>query len=130
MKQLQWLTKQSMTKQHDPIHQALGGSGSMEASGSGSGIKGCLAREAYVKVVADLDKLGEVVQKNASEELGLDPLQPHPGLIRDYIERTPLGDHRLLAQMAYLLAAGWEVGFRTGNRQLQGFCCRSLLFVD
>ena len=64
----------------------------MEASGSGSGIKGCLAREAYVKVVADLDKLGEVVQKNASEELGLDPLQPHPGLIRDYIEkRTPPG---------------------------------------
>ena len=90
MKQLQLLTRQTQQKSYDPIHQALGGSSSTEAGSSGGGIKGCFAREAYVKVVGDLERLGEVVQKNASEELGLDVTQPHPSLMRDYIEkRTP-----------------------------------------
>ena len=90
MKQLQLLTRQTQQKSYDPIHQALGGSSSTEAGSSGGGIKGCFAREAYVKVVRDLERLGEVVQKNASEELGLDVTQPHPSLMRDYIEkRTP-----------------------------------------
>ena len=131
MKQIQLLTKQAAPRQHDPIHVALGGGGSSEGSSSSGGIKGCLAREAFIKVAADLDRLGELVQRNASEELGLDALQPHPGLMRDYIEkRTPLADHRLLTQMAYIMASGWEIGFRSGNKKLQGFCCRTLMFID
>lgn len=67
MKQLQLLTKQALPKQQDPIHLALGGSSSSEGGTSGGGIKGCLAREAYLKVAADLERTAEIVQKNASE---------------------------------------------------------------
>lgn len=73
MKQMQMMSKQAQPRHFDPIHQALGGAGASEAGSSGGGIKGCLAREAY-----------EVIQRNGLEELGLDVMQPHPGLMRDW----------------------------------------------
>ena len=58
MKQLQMMSQQqSIRKGTDPIQQALGGGGSSESASAASGIKGCLAREAYIKVAADLERL-------------------------------------------------------------------------
>ena len=131
MKQMNLLAKQSQLKSSDPINQALSGAGGSESSTGGGGIKGCLAREAYIKVASDLERVGEVVLQNAAQELGVDPLNVHPGLMRDFIEkRSPLGDQRLLVQMAYMFASGWEVAFRSGNRQMLVFCSRGLVFVD
>ena len=51
--------------------------------------------------------------------------------MREFIEkRTPLADQRLLTQMAYLFAGGWEIAHKSGNRQMQGLCARGLLFID
>ena len=58
------------------LSSVLGGS---ETGGGSSGIKGCLAREAYVGLAADLTKIAPVVQANAAEELGLDPHQVGSG---------------------------------------------------
>lgn len=127
MQQMQLLAKQH-EKRADPLHAALGSS---ETSGGGSGIKGCLARDAYVKLAADVSKVGAVVQANAAAELGLDPHQIGSGLMREYLEkRVPLGDHRLLTQMGYMFAAAWEQGFRTNNPDLMGHAARGMLFID
>ena len=131
MKQMNLLAKQQQVKATDPIHQALSGTGGSDSSTGGGGIKGCLAREAYIKVASDLERVGEIVLQNAAQELGVDPLSVHPGLMRDFIEkRSPLGDQRLLVQMAYMFANGWEVAFRSGNKQMLGFCSRGLVFID
>ena len=131
MKQMNLLAKQVQPKAADPIHQALAGGGSSEASGGGSGIKGCLAREAYVKVANDLERVGAVVQANALAELGLDPANIPLGLMREYLEkRTPLADQKMLTQMGYFFAHGWEVGFRSGNRALMGYCAKGMVYVN
>lgn len=128
MKQMQILSKNHQEKRVDPLHAALGGS---ETSGGGSGIKGCLARDAYVKLASDVAKVGSVAQVNAATELGLDPHQVGSGLMRDYLEkRCPLGDHRLLIQVGYLFAAAWEQGFKTNNPDLMGRAARGMIFVD
>lgn len=127
MKQLQLMTKQQ-EKKIDPLHAALGGS---ETSGGGSGIKGCLARDAYVRLASDVGKVGSIVQNNAAVELGLDPHQIGSGLMREYLEkRCPLGDNRLLTQFGYIFAAAWEHGFRTNNHDLLGHASRGMLFID
>eukprot|EP00913_Durusdinium_trenchii_P028841 g27043.t1 len=96
MQHLQLLTRQQQEKKTDPLQAALSGS---ETSGGGSGIKGCLAREAYVKLSADVSKTASAVQANAAQDLGLDPHQISSGMMKDYIEkRCPLGDQRLLIQ--------------------------------
>eukprot|EP00913_Durusdinium_trenchii_P018688 g17562.t1 len=126
MKQLALLTQQAQPKGSDPLSSVLGGS---ETSGGASGIKGCLAREAYVKLAADLTKIAPVIQSNAAEELGLDPHQVGSGLMRDYLERRcPLGDNKILTQIGYLFAAGWEQGFKTNNPELMGFAAKGMLY--
>ena len=130
MKQMAMLAK-SFNKPMDPIQAALNSGGSDSSGGSTSGIKGCLARDAFVKVAEDLHKLAAVAEHNAVMELGLARQQVGPGLMRDYIEkRVPLGSYRLLTQVAYLAASGWEVGSRTDNKELQGFCAKLLMFVE
>ena len=130
MKQMAMLAK-NFNKPLDPIQAALNSGGSDSSGGSTSGIKGCLARDAFVKVAEDLHKLAAVAEHNAVMELGLTRQQIGPGLMRDYIEkRVPLGSYRLLTQMAYLAASGWEVGSRTDNKELQGFCAKLLMFVE
>ena len=128
MKHLRLLSKQQAERKVDPLHAALGGS---ETSSGGSGIKGCLARDAYVRLAADVAKVGGVVLQNAAVELGLDPHQVGSGMMREYLEkRCPLGDHRLLTQVGYLFAAAWEHGFKTNNPDLLGHASRGMLFVD
>eukprot|EP00913_Durusdinium_trenchii_P030567 g28630.t2 len=128
MKQMHLISKQHQDRKTDPLHAALGGS---ETNGAGAGVKGCLARDAYVKLAADIAKVGSIAQTNAAVELGLDPHQVGSGLMREYLEkRCPLGDQRLLTQVGYLFASAWEHGFRTNNPDLMGHAARGMIFVD
>ena len=128
MQQMSLLSKQLKPKTQDPLQLALGGDSSTSST---SGIKGCLAREAYTKVVSDLVKVAGVVEGNALAELGLSATDVTPGLLREYVERRiPLGDYKLLTQMAYLMASAWEVGHRSGNRELQGFAGKAMMFIE
>ena len=116
------------TKSGDGVQDALSAGGGNGSDSSG-GIKGHLAREAFVKQVSDLKMVASRVQSQALAELGLS--QAEPGMMRDYIEkRVPLQDQRLLQNFAALAAHGWEQGFRSGNQELQGFTSRLLMFVE
>lgn len=104
MKQTQMLAKKVFqTKSYDPIHQALSGGGSSDAASSGSGIKGCLAREAYQKVAADLERMGDVVMTNALVDLGLslEPSAVAPGL-HDAIGRPSTIDTNRVSVRAWM----------------------------
>lgn len=132
MKQMALMNKSFNHRQpSDPIQALLGSGGGDNQGGSTSGIKGCLAREAYVKITEDLHKLASVAESNATAELGLSAYQVTPGIMRDYLERrVPLGNFRQLTQFGYLAASGWEIGARTNNKELQGFCAKLLMFVE
>lgn len=131
MQQVTLLQKQVAARQpQDAIHAALS-SGSDPSSSTSSGIKGCLAREAFLKISDNLVSIAQVVETNALMELGLSPAQLSPGLLRDYLEkRVPLGSFRLLTQMGYMMASAYETGQRTGNRELAGFGAKGLMFVE
>lgn len=131
MKQIAMMNQQMAARQpSDAIHAALGNSNEL-GGGSSSGIKGCLAREAYLKVASNLVQINQTVQSNALQELGLGPGQQYPGLLRDYLEkRVPLGTFKLLTQVGYLMAHAYEVGARTGNLELQGFGSKGMIFVE
>ena len=114
----------------DAVSAALG-SGGASGSGDSTGIKGCLARDAFLRQVQDLPRVAEVARQNALRELGLDPANEEPNLMKLYLERrVPLAGHRLLGHFAYLGASAWEVGQTTGNRELQGFAARLLIFAE
>ena len=132
MKQMSLLSRQIQSRQPaDPIQAVLGSGSSDSNGGSTSGIKGCLAREAFVKISEDLLKLAEVAQANALNELGRTSTQNTPGLMRDYLEqRVPLGNFKQLTQFGYLAAAAWEIGNRTSNKELQGFAAKMLMFIE
>eukprot|EP00438_Fugacium_kawagutii_P033349 Skav204235 [mRNA] locus=scaffold1550:277390:299473:- [translate_table: standard] len=132
MKQMNMLSKHLQAKQHpDAISAALSGGGG-EGSGSNSGgIKGCLAREAFLRLMDDPYRVATVVETNALQELGLQAGQSYPGMLRDYLEkRVPLGSYRMLTQVGYMAAAGWEAGFRSGSRDLMAFSSKLMVFVE
>lgn len=90
-----------------------------------------MAREAFLKIAMDTDKLAQVGEENVVLELGLRDEQVSPGLMRSYVEqRMPLGDFRQTTQFAYMMAAAWEAGYRSGNRQLQGWAVKALAYVE
>lgn len=103
MQQNQLLMQRMLSgKNSDPVLGALTTGGGDNASGSSSGVKGCLAREAFVKVVADNHKVADVVRVNALRELGMDPSREDGSLMRRYIERRiPLAEHRLLLTLRH-----------------------------
>ena len=131
MKQMALLTRQQTQRQPlDPLAAALAGGSDGQNTGSGS-VKGCAAREAYLKVMQDHGKVAMVVMDHACRELGLESSQVGPGLMKEYIEKKcPLGDNRLLTQQAYLWAFAWETGFRLNDVVLMGVASRGLLFID
>ena len=106
------------SRSQDTIQDALGGAGS--ASDSSSGIKGHLAREAFLKQVGDLKKVSKAVESNALSELGLSSSEP--GLMKAYVsQRVPFAEHRMLGHVAAIAAAGCD---------LKGFCSRLLVFTE
>ena len=129
MQQMAMMAKQQNARSQDPISAALGGSTDSQSTGS-SGVKGCLAREAFLKLMQDLPKYAQVVTANAAAELGLEVHQIGPRLMRDYIEkRSPLGENRALVQNAYLWAWAWEMGYKLNNAELMGVACRGLVYT-
>ena len=131
MKQNALLSKQLQGKQQtDPLAAVLMPH-TETGSSSSSGMKGCLARDAYVRVMNDLHKVAQVAEENALAELGWDSGGATPGLMREYVERRmPLGDLRQMTQFAYLMAAAWESGHRLQNRELQAWAVKALLYVE
>lgn len=119
------------SKSQDPVLGALTTGGGDNATGSSSGVKGCLAREAFLKVIADNHKLAEIVRVNAMRELGLEADREDSSLMRRYVERRiPLADHRLLAHIATLLAEAWATGYASKNTELLGIIGRMLIFIE
>ena len=131
MKQNAMLAKQLKSKQvSDPLAAVL--MPQTETGGSSSGgMKGCLARDAYVKVMLDLTKVAQVAEENALAEMGLEVGGAYPGLMRDYVEkRMALADLRQMTQFGYLMAAAWESGFRLQNRELQAWAAKALIYIE
>ncbi|CAE7405605.1 unnamed protein product [Symbiodinium sp. CCMP2592] len=117
----------SPSKAADGIQDVL--SGGPSGGDSSSGIKGHLARDAFLRQLQDAKGVTARVQNNALAELGLAAAEP--GLMRDYVEkRLPLQDHRTLLHVATMAAHGWEAGFRSGNQELMSFTSRLLVFAE
>lgn len=132
MQQTAMLTKHLKGKTHaDPVQAALATGSTDSGSNSVTGVKGCLARDAYVKLTSNLLLLAQTGEENAARELGLSRHQIGPGMMRDYVERRmPLGDFRLMTQMSYLMASFWETGFVLNNKELQGEAVKGLMFLE
>lgn len=131
LQQNQILLQKLIAPRHsDPMFNLLdGGSGS--SSGGNSGIRGCLARDAFVKSMEDLPKIAQVVEANAAKELGISPERIDMTLMRRYVERRmPLAEHRLLTYISFLLADAWSIGYSSGNIELMGAVSKMLVFVE
>ena len=112
----------------DAITSALGAGGS-EPGSSSSGIRGCTAREIYLKQLDDAIMVSKAVMGNAQKDLGV--ASPYPGLMRDYVEKKiPLGDMRLLTFFGTMLAHMWEVAYVNSDELMLGHVSRALLFVE
>ena len=112
----------------DAITSALGAGGS-EPGSSSSGIRGCTAREIYLKQLDDAIMVSKAVMGNAQKDLGV--ASPYPGLMRDYVEKKiPLGDMRLLTFFGTVLAHMWEVAYVNSDELMLGHVSRALLFVE
>ena len=72
----------------DPIVGLLSGSSDpVSGNAGGSGVKGCLAREAFIKASLDLSLIAQTVRRNALTELGLPAAREDGNLMRKYMER-------------------------------------------
>lgn len=119
-------------KVSDPVLGILSSGGADSASGSSStGVKGCLAREAFLQSVAKLPAVANATRMNALRELGMDPQKEDGSLIRKYMERRmALADHRLLTYFTAMIAESWAIGFETGNVETLEVLSRMLYFVE
>lgn len=119
-------------KTTDPVLKALSGGGSDNGSGgSSSGVRGCMAREVFVKAVQDLSLISTVVRNSAMRELGLTPDRLDSSLFRKYMERRiPLAENRLLTHFASMIAEGWATGFLSNNVELMGTMGRMMIYVE
>jgi hypothetical protein len=129
LQQNQLLMQRLLPKQQDPVLGALASSDN--ASGSGSNVKGCLAREAFQRTIQDLPRVAMLVQMNAMKELGFGPDRVDSSLMRRYVERRiPLQEFRLLSLVATMLAESWAIGYDAQDKLLMGSISRMLLFVE
>lgn len=113
----------------DPVLGAL--SGSDNAGGNSSGVKGCVAREAFVKAMQDLPKVGRLARQQAMKELGIPFSQEDGSLMRVYMERRMcLAEHRLLSYVTMMLVESWTVAFDAKDELMMGALARMLFFVE
>ena len=116
-------------KPADPLMAAL--SGSDNGSGSSSGVKGCVARETYLRSIQDLVGIAEVVKQNAMSELGMTADREDSSIMRRFVERKmALADHKTLGYVATLAAEGWAVAHETSNLPMMGFLSKLLMFLE
>ena len=115
----------------DPLANVLAGSGSEGGNNSGSGVKGCAARDVFLRQIEDNSMVARLVLQNAQRELGISDAAVHPGLMRDYLEKKmPLGEMKLLTFMGVYLAHAWETAYIAKDELMMGFVSRGLLFVE
>ena len=111
----------------DRISAALGN----ESGSSSNGVKGCIARDAYIKTMEDVISTGHNIMLCAAADLGIPEEQIHSGLLRDYMERRmPLGDHRMLSYLSQFFAVGWQLSFEEGNQFAMGLLARGLMMAE
>ena len=120
------------SKPSDPVLGALAGSDNASGSGSsGGGVKGCIARDAFVRAVEDLPKMGKLTRINALKELGLSASQEDANLMKTYMERRmPFAEHRLLTYMAMMVAESWAVAYNSGDEMMLGSLSRMMWFIE
>ena len=119
---------QRLTPSKDPISAALGNDA---ASSSGGGVKGCVARDAYLRAMEDVKTTGKLIAQNAAQDLGLPQDQINSGLMRMYVERRmPLGDQRLLTYMSQFLAVGWQLSYEARDQFAMGLMARGLMMTE
>ena len=119
------------SKNVDPILGALGSSDGASGSGSSTGVKGCMARDAFLKTVTDLGKVYRTVQTNAAAELGVTSARIDGTLLKKYMERrVPLSDHKLLSHFSMALAEGWFLAYQSGNEEMLGYLGKLLMFCE
>ena len=71
------------------------------------------------------------MRKHARQELGISEAKEEGSLMRTYLEqRIPIGDHRTMAQIGFMMAWGWEAASTTDNLQMQAFCGKMLSYVE
>ena len=130
LRQNQALLEKLVGQKHsDPVLGAL--TGGETSSGSSSGVKGCLARDAFIKAMQDLPKVVRVTRQQALKELGMGEDREDGSILRRYMERkVPLADHRLLSYMAAMLAECWSVGYQSQNVELLGMTAKMFYFVE
>lgn len=119
LQQNQLLMQRLLPKQQDPVLGTLASSDN--ASGSGSNVKGCLAREAFQRTIQDLQRVAMLVQMNAMKELGFGPDRVDSSLMRRYVERRiPLQE---LPSVLGCYNAGRELGdwLRCSRQAADGF---------
>lgn len=128
LKQNQDLLTRILPKQQDSITSALSGMGN-EGGSSSTGVRGCTAREAYLKQVEDHSMVARCVMQNAMKDMGV--AVAYPGLMRDYLERrVPLGEMKLLTLFGYFMAHAWETAFIAQDETFLGFASRGLMMVE
>ena len=112
----------------DPITGALGS----DHGGSGtSGVKGCIARDAYVRAMEDVCGTGRIIMNNAAADLGLGDGMITSGLMKQYVEkRIPLADHKLLTYMAQFMACSWQIAFESRNEEAMGLFSRGIMMIE
>ena len=116
-------------KASDPVLGAL--SGSDNAAGSSSGVKGCMARDAFVRSLEDLPRVSRLVRLQALKELGLSPSQEDGSLMRIYMERRMcLAEHKLLSYFTMMLAESWAVAFDHQDEVMMGCLAKMFFFVE
>lgn len=125
------LEKLTAPKHADPLVNMLDGSGSASGSGGGSGVRGCIARDTYVRTMLDVSKLAEVFEQNAAKELGLAPERVDSSLMLKYVERRlPVSESRLMTYLAFLMADAWALGHGSNNHELMGVAGKVLMFLE
>ena len=125
------IRKMMAPKHSDPVLSALAGStGSDSASGS-SGVRGCMAREVYIRTMQDLPRIAGVAQANAMKELGISENRVDENLMRKYLERKMiLADNRLLGFFGFMMSEAWAVGWKSRNEELLGVAAKALFFIE
>ena len=120
MKQTAALMQKLAPPTRDPVFAALGS----EGGSSQSGVKGCVARDAYLRTMEDVKGTGRSIASNAAVDLGLPADQVNSCLMRSYVEkRMPLGDQRQLTYLGSVHGRGLADELRSKERVLNGLVC-------
>ena len=111
----------------DPVTAALGS----EGGSSRSGVKGCVARDAYLRTMEDVKGTRRSIASNAAVDLGLPADQVNSCLMRSYVEkRMPLGDQRQLTNLAQYMAVAWQMSCEAKNEFSMCLFALGLMMVE